>query len=125
MLEEVELIHRKCNVDLEFLDHRRLLAALVLYHQVVGIQAAVLLRLQIEGTAEGALLPIGVGLVSDDTLGVRDDLAAGIPEGKSADTLVLLTFDGNDFFAPGQGVIDMDKAKIVDGKFGKALSVGW
>jgi len=53
------------------------------------------------------------------------DFAAGIPEGKSADTLVLLTFDGNDYIAPGQGVIDMDKAKIVDGKFGKALSVGW
>ena len=78
--EEVESIQRERNVDLEFLDHRRLLAALVLYHQVVGIQAAVLLRLQIEGTAEGTLLPIGVGLVGDDSLSVRDDLAAGIPE---------------------------------------------
>ena len=53
------------------------------------------------------------------------NFAAGIPEGKDADTLVLLTFDGKDYFAPGQGVIDMNKAKTVDGKFGKALSVGW
>ena len=70
--EEIELIHGKCNVDLEFFPDRRLQAALIGNDQIIGLTVAVLLRPEIEVTPESALLRVIAGLVSDNLACITD-----------------------------------------------------
>ena len=77
--EEVELIHRKCDVDLELFT-LNLQAILVGNDEIIGLGVAVFQRLQIEAAPEGTILPVVTGLVRNDLLDITDCFSGTIRE---------------------------------------------
>ena len=81
LTKEVELIHRKCNIDLEFFA-LHLQSILISDDKVVCFRIAVPLRFQIEAAPECTLLTVVAGLICNDLLDIADGFSTAVCEVK-------------------------------------------
>ena len=103
---EVEVIYCEGNVDLEFylID---LESVFVLNDKRINLCIAELQGFQIEAAAEGTILPVVAGLVSDDLLDIADRLSSAVREVQligrrfsvSTNRLLLIEVQGEDHIA--------------------------